>query len=93
MDAIFVPWLWADFNMERGRQLFPLGSAKSEVRLTHSSSREAFISVVAHLYPQSQKADAQAIDDMLLLPDYQGDEGMVWAGAMGCTSPADTPVL
>jgi hypothetical protein len=34
VDAIIVPWLWADVNMAVERQLFPLGSAKSEVRLT-----------------------------------------------------------
>jgi len=31
MDAIFVPWLWADVNMAGERQLLPLGSANLEV--------------------------------------------------------------
>ena len=30
---------------------------------------------------------------MWLLPDYQGDEGLVWADAIGCTIRAATPVL
>jgi hypothetical protein len=27
VDAIFVPWLWADVNMAGERQLFPLKNA------------------------------------------------------------------
>lgn len=41
MDAIFVPWLWADVNMAGERQLFPLGSAEAGGELCISRGRIA----------------------------------------------------